>query len=217
MPKLKTGINPINSTWVYFKSPTSNLMYFVNYKCASSLYRNWFAKIGWEMLHLSPEQVDWENYYVFSYIRNPLIKHRNGIVEFFATQNLMALSKLNIDIDNQWADIISNIVELDGHSRTIRSILGETNSLQIDWIPIDTSFDHKQYTLDLLELHGEYILDQDIQELYSVGRVNESTATENEMFNKLIAMPVSNQIMNYIDFDQCIYDIVIDQDIIKGN
>jgi len=217
MPKLKTGINPIDSTWVYFRSTTAKLMYFVNYKCASTLYRHWFAKIGWEVVHLSSDEVDWKNYYVFSYIRNPLIKHRKGVVEFFAKQQLTDLLESTMEVDDRWVNIISNIVDLDGHTRTIRSILGETTPLQIDWIPIDTSFDHKKYTIDLLEMHGEYILDQHKQQLYSAMRVNEATTTENKMFEKLMAVSVSDQIINFIDFDQCIYDMVINQDLIEKN
>jgi len=120
LPKLKTEINPIDSTWVYYRSPTSKLIYFVNYKCASTLYQTWFAKIGWKMIQSPPADIDWKNYYVFSYIRDPLIKHRKGIVEFFANQNLLLLLESAIKYDKQWVYIISNIVALDGHSRTIR-------------------------------------------------------------------------------------------------
>ena len=210
MPKLKTEINPIDSTWIYYRSLTSKLMYFVNYKCASTLYRSWFAKIGWEMTQLPPADIDWENYYVFSYIRDPLIKHRKSIVEFFANQHLLSPLESAIKNDNRWVYIISNIIALDGHSRTIRSILGEKYPLNIDWIPIDGTFDHKKYTLNLLEAHGEKISNKHKQKLYDAGRVNESTTAEDKIFKQLMTTIPTSQILNYIDFDQCIYDIVID-------
>ena len=202
-------IRPVQSTWVYYRSRTSKLLYFSHYKCASTLYRGWFEKIGWEKVHLSLSEIDWDNFYVFSYIRDPIIKHRKAIVEFFCVQKIDDIINVALKNDSRWLDILASITAIDGHSRTIRSILGEQAPLKIDWIPIDIEFDHKQYTLDILEANGEIIDDKFKQELINSNKINESTEEEEKLFDQLIKIPPSWMILDYIDYDQCIYNSIV--------
>jgi hypothetical protein len=158
---------------------------------------------------LTPSEIDWDNYYVFSHIREPLIKHRKALVEFFYGQQLEGMIELALTNDSRWLNIVASITAIDGHSRTIRSILGEQVPLKIDWIPIDIDFDHKKYTLDLLETNGEIIDKNMKQELINDSKVNESTEEEKRLFDQLIKISPSLMILDYIDYDRCLYNNIV--------
>jgi hypothetical protein len=158
---------------------------------------------------LTPSEIDWDNSYVFSHIRDPLIKHRKALVEFFYYQQFDDMLELALKNDSRWLNIVADITALDGHSRTIRSILGEKTPLKIDWIPIDIDFDHKKYTLDMLEAKGEIIDEKTKQELIDYGKINESTEEEKRLFDQLIEILPSPMVLDYIDYDRCLYTDIV--------
>ena len=83
--------------WLCLKDPKSKLVYWVHSKCACSFYKKIFAKLNWT--ETTTTDIDWENDVVFSHIRDPLVKHRIGIIEWFYHHNSEKLLKDNFDND----------------------------------------------------------------------------------------------------------------------
>jgi hypothetical protein len=204
--KLKP-LNCVKADWPCWKSLDCNLVYWVNYKCASTLYRGFFHHIGWQETDSS--QINWDSDYVFSYIRKPLIKQRKGIVENFFRSDTHFAELVNPIMNNPTAlALLAQITCLDGHTETIQTLLGD-NARCVDWIPIDTAFDHKSYTVNLLKQHNITVTENTQQSLINQGYANKSTKIESEMFQKLMSITTPPHILRYVDFDQCIYDQVI--------
>lgn len=209
LKKYKNKLNPLNyvtADWPCWKSPDCNLIYWVNYKCASTLYRNFFQSVGWQ--EITSRQINWKTDYVFSYIRNPLIKQRKGIVEIFFKDKTFTELVTPITNNHTALVLLAQATCLDGHTETIHNLLGN-NARCVDWIPIDTEIDHKTYTINLLEKHNITVSEENKQRLINQGRANESTQVESDLFQKLMSIETPPQVLRYVDFDQCIYDQVI--------
>ena len=73
-----------------------NLVYYRNYKCATTFYLHIFKT--WE--EITTHDIDWEKDHVFSYIRDPIERYRSGIAEF-----LFSLFRFNITLKD---DIIND-------------------------------------------------------------------------------------------------------------
>ena len=201
------NITPITDKqvpWECWRGPT-NLVYFVHSKCASRTYDLLMRKLGWNIS--TTQEIDWHNDHVFSLIRDPVVKHRKGIVEyFFYNKDMVTLAKDIID-NPKWATTLSNVTCLDHHSATIYSMLGKDAEL-VKWIPIDTAVDHKQVTLDLLEQHGVNI--SDVKGWFlTLPKENKSTLTETTVFELLSAQPIPHHVLRYLDYDTILYQHVI--------
>ena len=182
-----------------------NLIYFRHFKCATSTYLQLFdKKLKWE--HTDTQQIDWDKDKVFSYIRDPLKKHYKGIVEgltyfpgvfdFFYKTN-----------DPNDLEFLAQLTSIEPHSYTIHRFFGD-RALNVHWIPIDTTLDHKQATYDFLQQNG-YEISKDIQNWFNaLPPANESTEQEKHVFNKLISTSTRPDVQRYIDFDVCLYDSI---------
>lgn len=62
-----------------YRAPNSNLVYIRNEKCASTYYAGLFRANLWQKISIS--SIDWNTDHVFSFIRDPLIRHIKGLVE----------------------------------------------------------------------------------------------------------------------------------------
>jgi hypothetical protein len=199
------NINPIFDTstpWECYRSPTNNLVYFIHNKCASTLYDLLFLKLNW--ISSNTQQIDWDKDIVFSHFRNPLIKHRKGIVEGVCNFFPEALTLANTQAGIKF---LANITSVEAHSYTIYRMLGE-KALNVVWIPIDTKLDHKVATFELLKQHGEIISAEIINWFNNLKKENVSTPSELKLFNSLMSVPTPQEIIRHIDFDKCLYEAI---------
>jgi hypothetical protein len=164
------------------------------------------GKLGWNKI--TTQDINWIEDCVFSHIRDPIVKHRKGIAEFFFyNKNLLPLST---DIINNklWVIALSSATCLDHHSESIYNMLGKNAEL-INWIPIDTGVDHKSTTFNILESRGVNVPEEIKDWFLTLPRVNESTATETKVFELLSLQPVPPHVLRYLDYDTILYQHVI--------
>ena len=190
--------------WTCYRDPLSPLIYFVHSKCACTFYKELFVKLGWE--YCTVHDIDWERHRVFSYIRNPLVKQRIGIVEWFYANNCVSLLEENANNDN-FLKLLSEIICIDHHSLSIYDHLGDKSQL-IHWIPIDQpDIDHRQKTIELLEQYST--ISTKIKEWFLKRQpVHVSTGFKKEYSNRLMNLPVHQMVVKSIDYDWCLYDKV---------
>ena len=161
-----------NSTtpWECFKDTKSNLVYFVHSKCACTFYKQLFSKLNWKKF--VSVDIDWNTHVVFSHIRDPLTKHRTGIIEWFYYNNKIDLLYKNSENSNFFT-MLSEIAYLDTHSLSIYEHLGE-NSKLVSWIPIDQpGVDHVQQTFNLIE--QQHSIDNTVKQLSQMVKVTSFT------------------------------------------
>lgn len=200
--------NPIKNSdtpWMCYKDPKSKLTYFVHSKCACSFYKKLFTKLEWHVC--TTQDINWDRDKVFSYIRNPLEKHRIGILEWFYFNNKIELLEQNID-NQDFLLMLSRIAYLDHHSMSIYEHLGDRAEL-IQWLPIDQPLiDHRQCTIELIS--RESSISDDIKSWFlNLTPVNVSSGLKKQYFKKLMQLPVHPQIIKSIEYDTCLYDSVI--------
>ena len=187
--------------WECWRDPNSRLVYFVHSKCASRLYDKLMNKLNW--VQTNTQNIDWSNDVVFSFIRNPVIKHRKGIVEFFFYEQKYIHLVNDVLHNPDWLILLSNAIYLDHHSMSIYSMLAE-NASKVRWIPIDADIDHKQIAVDLLKQYNA--IDTETANWFvSTTKVNESTPAELNLFNLLSRQPVPSQVIRYLDYDDILY------------
>jgi len=188
--------------WLCYRSTkNTNLVYFSCNKCASTFYDAFFKKLNW--IKTTTQDINWSSDYVFSYIRNPVVRHRKGIVtglfNFFPEMKSVFVghpTRLRF---------LANLTSIEAHSYSIHRMLGD-NATHIHWIPIDTDLDHTQYTLNMLATHNENIDQETANWLTKSDKINESTIEEIEFYNQLHSIKTPPEILNYLDFDICLYD-----------
>lgn len=169
------------------------------------MYRSLFFNLGWKTC--TTTDVDWDRDIVFSHIRDPLIKHRIGIIQWFYyndQDNILDKNKSDIN----FFVMLSKIAYLDVHSLSIHDHLGDNSEL-VNWIPIDRpEIDHKQKTIELIETVGQ--IDNSIKAWFlSTPPMNESDGFKKECFNKLMSLPVDPLIIKSIEYDRNLYDRAI--------
>ena len=193
-----------NTPWTCYKDPASTLVYFVHSKCACSFYKKLFTKLNWQQCNTN--DIDWDKNLVFSYIRNPLEKHRIGVLEWFYYNNKIDLLEQNAH-NPDFLLMLSQAVYLDHHSMSIYEHIGD-RARAVKWIPIDQpGVDHRYETIQLIE--KESTIDDDTKNWFlSLLPANVSTGLKKDCYNKLMQLPVSPQITKSIDYDKCLYDAV---------
>jgi hypothetical protein len=178
-------------------------VYFVHYKCATTLYTQLFDRLGWKKI--TTKDVNWVFDTVFGHIKNPLIKHRKGIVESF---NMYPDMKQVVTSSPEGIKLAAHITSIHPLSATIWSMF-EHNAGKVHWIPLDNGTDHKTATFDFIEKFGDIYISNETKEWFkNLGTVNESTQEEQDFYNKLISIPTPSVVLRYIDYDQCLYDSI---------
>jgi hypothetical protein len=192
------------SSMMCFKHPSLDLIFFPHPKCASSTYRNFFTLSRWTQIDIN--NINWQQDKVFAHIKEPLTRHRKGIVEgicnYFPEVKEMFLTDLG-------AKFLTNITIVEAHSYTIEKWFGQKHAAMVDWIPIDTSLNHTQLTVDYLEQQGVEIDPAMKTLLLSNPKINESTADEVKLYNMLMSYETPGEILRYLDFDRCLYGQVL--------
>lgn len=192
-----------NTPWGCLKDPHANLVYWIHSKCACSFYKQIFAILDWKIIRL--DEVNWDRDTVFSYIRDPLVKHRTGIIQWFYHNNKEELLKTNKN-NNDFFEMLSTIAWLDWHSMPISDHLSLDKIKKITWIPIDVpEINHVEQTLELLNKHIS--IPTSIREQISrISPVNVSTGFKNRCKQKLLAIKPTPMIIKSIEIDRWIYD-----------
>ena len=191
--------------WLCYRAPaTTDLIYFSCNKCASTLYDQLFEKLEWNKI--TTADIDWNNDFVFSYIRNPVVRHRKGIVEgIFSFYPYM---KQVFNNNLQHLEFLANITSIEPHSYSIHRMLGD-NALKMHWLPIDTEVDHKQETFNLLKTRQQIVSKEVKNWFMSLEKANESSLEELNFYNQLSNIQIPPEILRYLDFDICLYDKII--------
>ena len=191
--------------WLCYRAPTTpDLVYFSCNKCASTLYDKLFEKLEWNKI--TTADINWDNDFVFSYIRHPVVRHRKGIVEgIFSFYPYM---KQVFNNNLQHLTFLANITSIEAHSYSIHRMLGD-NALKMHWLPIDTEVDHKQETVNLLKTKQQIVPTEVENWFMSLGKENESYLEELNFYNQLSSIQIPPEILSYLDFDICLYDKTI--------
>jgi hypothetical protein len=195
--------------WACFKDPESDLVYFIHSKCACSFYKQLFLKLGWR--NFTSTEIDWNKHVVFSHIRDPLKKHRIGLIEWFYFNKKTDILENNSKNMNFFI-MLSQIAYLDHHSLSIYEHLG-TNSSLVHWIPIDHELiNHKQHTIEFIEQHSS-LIDFTLKDWFAkLAPTHQSTGFKKTCYNTLMDLPVTPLILKSIEYDRCLYDLVTKPD-----
>ena len=190
--------------WVVYRDPGSQLVYFVHSKCACSFYKKLFEQLNWQLD--TTASIDWDNDLVFSYIRDPLIKHRMGIIEWFYYNNKIQLLQDNYD-NRDFFQMLSEIVYLDMHSMSLYEHLGE-NIFKMHLIPIDVpTINHKKATIELIKTHSD-ISPQTIQWFLDLPPQYVSVGFKRNCIDQLLTHEPNSLIVKSLEYDQHVYDTV---------
>lgn len=193
-------LNP-TSQWICFRS--GNLVYLVMLKCASSMYREIFSRLGWKQTSL--DTVDWERDKVFSYMRDPMKRRISAVAEYAAMQS--PYTGTDIVTDEKYMQMMNDMFVLDHHTVSCYDILGSKAEL-VDWIPIDTNIDHIKMTQIFLKAHGH---DVDLGFAYSIdpaGRNVTLGGPRKVVKEYLETLPQHSFVISYLDYDMVLYQHV---------
>lgn len=194
-----------NTPWSCYADPKSNLIYFIHSKCACSFYKWVFRTLGWQICTVN--DIDWDSSLIFSYIRDPIVKQRVGIIQWFYHNHCAHLLEQNFDND-KFFQLLSEIVYIDHHSMSIYEHLGD-NSQKIKWIPIDQpGINHKQLTLDLIKQYSTITKELELQVL-NANDINVSTGFKKMCNEKILNLPVHPLIIKSLEYDRCLYDQLV--------
>lgn len=194
-----------NTPWLCYTDPNSNLVWWVHSKCACSFYKIIFRKLGWIESN-SAESKIWQDKIVFSHIRDPLVKHRIGIIEwFYFTKNIKLLQD-NFE-NEKFFQMLSEIAYLDIHSMSIRDHLGSEKSSKIHWIPIDTNANHVEETINFIEQHTKIDLESK-NFIMNLRPIHVSTDFKKQCNQKLLKIPPTPLIVKSLEHDRYLYDLV---------
>jgi hypothetical protein len=193
------------SPMVCYKHPTLDLVFYPHQKCASTTYRQLFKIQNWNYICVT--EIDWDKHKVFAHIKDPLVRHRKGIVEGICVYYPEVKDFFMTPVG---AKFLTNITIVESHSYTIKHWLGEEHAVRVHWIPIDTKLDHIQETFNFLENQGAPVDNSIKQWFINLPRGNESTPDEIMLYNMLMSFDTPGEILRYIDFDRCLYALVLD-------
>lgn len=151
-----------------------NLGYVPILKCAHTYYSTQFQDLGWKQINIG--QVD-KNTVLFGLIKDPTTRWLKGVVEFLV--NIIKEENITDEFLDNFFDFVAMP---DFHSVCYHMLLGDYLH-KINWIPMDL-FDDQQLKTQIqtfCKKHGQTINFLD----YSSGRLNQSTTSEKNLYNKI--------------------------------
>ncbi len=190
--------------WLCFKDPMSKLVYWVHSKCACSFYKRIFKHLGWTETNTT--DIDWDNDVIFSYMRDPLVKHRVGIIEWFYFNNCEYLLKDNFGSE-QFFVLLSQATYLDWHSMSILDHLGKEKVSKIIWFPIDTEINHVGETIKLIEQHRP--VPAEYKKIILEEKPYHTSGGFKKLCNeKILKIQPTPMIIKSLEYDRWLYDTV---------
>ena len=197
---MSTLVHNRDTPWLCLRHPMQDIFYWVHSKCACSYYKNILSRLLWK--RCTTKDISWGQSKVFSHIRDPIKKHRTGLIEYFYYHKCQHILRDNENNDDFWL-MLSRAPWLDVHSMSIWEHLGEKSDL-VNWIPIDKpDFSHLDSTLDYIGFTDDRSL------MYKQPVINASTGFKKECVNRLLGISPDPLITKYLEQDQQIYDFVI--------
>jgi hypothetical protein len=153
--------------------------------------------LGWN--ECTTQDINWGVSRVFSHIRDPLYKHRTGLIEYFYHHKCEDILYQNFSNHDFWV-MLSKAAWLDVHSMSIHQHL-DSKADFIHWIPIDgPGRDHLQETLEYIKFDG------DTARIKSIPRVNVSRGVKKDCVEKMLSLCPDPLIIKYLEKDRVIYD-----------
>jgi hypothetical protein len=196
---MTTIISNKDTLWLCLRHPEKDIFYWVHSKCASSFYRKILTDLSWKAC--TTHDIVWGQSTVFSHIRDPLQKHRTGLIEYFYFHRCVEILTRNWDDENFWL-MLARTAWLDIHSMSIWQHLEEKSEL-IHWIPTDVKWqNHIDSTLDFIEFTGDKS-----KILYSPEK-NVSSGFKKECVSRLLEIDPDPLIIKYLEKDRVLYDKV---------
>jgi hypothetical protein len=190
---------------ICYKHPSLDLVFYPHQKCGSTTYRALFQELNWLVIDIS--DINWDKDKVFAHIKDPLVRHRKGIVEGISNYFTEFTDMFK---DPLAAKFLTNVTIVESHSYTIEKWLGRDRAVLVNWIPIDTSLNHVEETFKFLKVSGATVPDNVQQWFSNLPKRNESTPDELLLYNRLMAEETPGEILRFIDFDRCLYGQVLD-------
>jgi hypothetical protein len=180
-----------------YRSPCGKLVFIRNDKCASTYHSDLFRRNNWQKQMAS--SIDWDKDHVFSFIRDPYVRHIQGIIE----------DLIWVGIEKPLVELMSrqfwkNLPWIGSHSMPMTIKFGN-NAAKIDWIPIDVETLSSRVILnDLLSKYNLTI------EWYTDLTKYESDAYKKELFAHISKMsPYKNILLREVSKDYELYDSVL--------
>lgn len=150
----------------------NDLVYVVNYKCASTFFYNNFSNnFGWEPILW--KDVDFQKHHVFGHILDPILKQAKGKAEFLQMHNMCDwfYDDPNIQV------LILYSMFPDPHSFSYYMLFKE-KMWHIDWIPLLKSHEENlKVTNVFLRSHGENYLNWDMSLVHEGSKKKSECAT----------------------------------------
>lgn len=186
------------------KSPINNLVWYRNFKAATTTYMALFDELGW--IRCSIDNINWDQSTVFGHIRDPLTRYRKGLTQFFADEHPWCNLKM-IDVINQpeYQLFVTRLRNVDRHCMSLEYMLGPL-AKKVYWIPMDIDFDHRAHTLSLLEFFREPLAENLKNWWLEKEKKMVATGIDLEFYQQLEKIPVEPSLIRFLDFDQCLYD-----------
>lgn len=186
-----------DTAWICLRHPDQNMFYWAHPKCANTYYKSLLSTLSWKIS--TTHEISWGESKVFAHIRDPLIKHRTGIIQYFYHNQCQSILKDNFDNDDFWL-MLSRAAWLDIHTLTAWEYLREKTNY-IHWIPLDKpNHSHLEATLDFVGYTG------DRRDLRQVNKQNVSTGFKRKCVDKLLKIEPDPLIIKYLEHDRIIYD-----------
>lgn len=125
-----------------------NLIYVATFKCASTYYTTLLQSNGWERIFW--EEIDWDRDHVFGFLIDPVTRYVKALAEDYINEESIELEEL---LFSYLEKILSRSTLLTFHSIPICTGLKQYVN-KIDWIPIESGFNHHSLLLTLLDKHN---------------------------------------------------------------
>lgn len=131
---------------LFFKN--NNLVYVYVPKNASSYYSGLFEDNNWQKVRY--REIDWQNDYVFGFLRDPVERYFKGLVEECWANNIVSVeqfiedNRINIETENHF-------LLFTHHGLPVSMMLREYAN-KINWVPL--TIDNNAYVNDLCQKHN---------------------------------------------------------------
>lgn len=124
-----------------------NLVYVATFKCASTYYTTLVQSNGWDRIRW--QEIDWVNDHVFGFLIDPVVRYVKALAEDYINEESPELEQL---LFSYLEKSLTRSTLLTFHSIPICTSLKQYVN-KIDWIPIDSRFNHHSLLLTLLDKH----------------------------------------------------------------
>jgi hypothetical protein len=124
-----------------------NLVYIATFKCASTYYTTLLQSNGWSRIQW--DDIDWNRDHTFGFLIDPVTRYVKALAEDYINEENTDFEQI---LFTYLEKALTRSTLLTYHSIPICTSLKQYVN-KIDWIPIDTGFNHHSILLTLLDHH----------------------------------------------------------------